>query len=141
MVAAADAAVPGDPACAEEAAGAPAELSLSQDEPPLVSLYTKRDPSLDRTSSQDEPPSAAVAADGPQMSGSSGDFTYMPILFQSWQNFSAHYRQHNVALKWFRLQLERQGFPPAEQPIAQLKQEGHIPSIEYKKRPYPKHRP
>ena len=55
MVAAADAAVPGDPAGAEEAAGAPAELSLSQDEPPLVSLYTMRDPSLDRTSSQDEP--------------------------------------------------------------------------------------
>ena len=134
MVAAADAAVPGDPAGAEEAAGAPAELSLSQEEAPLVTLYTIWDPGLDRTSPQDEPPSAAVAADGPQMSGSSGDFTYMPILFQSWQNFSAHYRQHNAALKWFRLRLERPGFPPAEQPITQLQQpECYIPSIDHPK--------
>ena len=45
---------------------------------------------------------------------------YMPALFLHWTSFSAHYKQHNAALKWFRMLAENDTLPVHAQATRQL---------------------
>ena len=44
----------------------------------------------------------------------------MPPEFLNWSSFSAHYKQHSAALKWFRMLAEKDSVPVSEQPTRQL---------------------
>ena len=57
----------------------------------------------------------------------------MPPLFLHWTSFSAHYKQHNAALKWFRMLMEKDSAPVSEQSTRQLEPQCTIGQITHPK--------
>ena len=54
-------------------------------------------------------------------------------VFLNWNSFSAHHQQHNAALKWFRMQTEKDSAPVSEQTSHRLEPQCTIGQIDHQK--------
>ena len=54
-------------------------------------------------------------------------------VFLNWNSFSAHHQQHNAALKWFRMLMEKESVPVKEQSTRQLEPQCTIGQITHPK--------
>ena len=57
----------------------------------------------------------------------------MSPAFLQWDSFSAHYRQHNAALKWFRMLTEKDRMPVSDQTSHRLEPQCLIGQIDHQK--------